>query len=141
MNMKTGIARILILCVALGPAAVLAQHNTDNPEPFFKGNDKKDKKEEANMRTLQGVVKDDADNLIEGAIVQLKNKKTDQIRSFITLADGAFFFNGLSNTIDYEVKANSKGRVSPTKLVSVFETRKKVVVALKVEKVEKKESK
>ena len=69
-------------------------------------------------------------------MVQLKNKKSDQIRSFITLNDGAYFFNGLSPNNDYEVKAASKGRVSSTTVVSVFDARKKMIMNLKVEKKE-----
>ena len=137
--MNTTLGRAVLLGALA--AAILAAQPQKEPEPFFRGSDKKDKNEEANLRTLSGVVKDDSDALVEGAVVQLKNKKTEHIRSFITLQDGAYYFNGLSPNIDYELKAASKGRVSGTKTLSVFDTRKKLVFNLKVEKMEKKDAK
>ncbi len=140
MHMNTTLIRFallaLIAAVSLSAQTASPQGppNRDSPEPFFRGSDKKDKNEEANLRTLQGVVKDESDNFLEGAVVQLKNKKTDDIRSFITLKDGAYVFHGLSPNIDYEIKASSKGRISPVKIVSVFDSRKKLVMNLKVEK-------
>lgn len=132
------------LLAALAVSILTAQPpkgKEDKPDPFFRGSDKKDKNEEANLRTLSGVVKDESDGFVEGAVVQLKNKKTDQIRSFITLQDGAFYFNGLSPNVDYELKAASKGRASGIKIVSVFDSRKKLVYTLKLAKVEKKDPK
>ena len=137
MSMNKKFIRGFVLAfVAVSVLAAQQKEKADNPEPFFRGSDKKDKNEDANLRTLQGVVKDEADNFVEGAVVQLKNKKSDQIRSFITLNDGAYFFNGLSPNNDYEVKAASKGRVSSTTVVSVFDARKKMIMNLKVEKKE-----
>jgi len=136
MNKRFVQAFVLAAAAVSFLAAQPPKAKEDKPDPFFRGSDKKDKNEEANLRTLQGVVKDESDSFVEGAVVQLKNKKTDQIRSFITLQDGAYFFNGLSPNIDYELKAASKGRVSGTKVVSVFDARKKMVMNLKVEKKE-----
>ena len=136
MNMRT--VRLFLLATIAALPILEAQQKRDNPEPFFRGSDKKDKNEEANLRTLQGVVKDDSDNFVEGAVVQLKNKKTDQIKSFITLQDGVFIFNGLSNNIDYEVRAASNGRFSAKKVVSVYDARKKMIINLKLEKKEHK---
>ena len=138
MIMNTRTIRLFLLATVVAMPILVAQQKRDNPEPFFRGSDKKDKNEEANLRTLQGVVKDDSDNFVEGAVVQLKNKKTDQIRSFITLPDGIFFFNGLSNNIDYEVRAASKGRFSAKKVVSVYDARKKMIVNLTLDKKENK---
>ncbi len=140
MTMNTRIVRGFLLA-AVAASILAAQPKRDNPEPFFRGSDKKDKNEEANLRTVSGVVKDASDSFVEGAIVQLKNKKTDEIRSFITLQNGAYYFNGLSPNIDYEIRAASQGRVSRTKIVSVFDTRKKMIFNLKVEKVKKKDAK
>jgi hypothetical protein len=138
MNMYTTLLRGFLLAVAA--ASILSAQPQKEPEPFFRGSDKKDKNEEANLRTLSGVVKDESDHFVEGAVVQLKNRKTDEIRSFITLQDGAYRFNGLSPNIDYELRAASKGRVSGTKTVSVFDTRKKMIFNLKVEKAKKRDA-
>ena len=138
MSMNPKIIPVFLLTAIATASILMAQPKRDNPEPFFRGSDKKDKNEEANLRTLQGVVKDEADNFVEGAVVQLRNKKTDQIRSFITLQDGIYKFNGLSPNIDYELKAASNGRVSGIKVVSVFDARKKMIINLKLGKKESK---
>jgi len=128
----------LTLATLLLPLVLPAQPR-DNPKsnpPFFK-NDKG--KEDPNIRALQGTVKDDADNAIEGAVVKLKNVKTLQVRSFITKADGGYSFGGLSTNQDYEVKADHQDRSSDTRTLSVFDSRKVAVINLKVEPGKKKE--
>src|SRR5579863_1332979 len=63
------------------------------------------KGEDQNVRTVQGTVYDANDAAVNGAVVQLKNTKTLQIRSFITKENGAYYFHGLSPDVDYELKA------------------------------------
>lgn len=95
---------------------------------------KKEKDPEAGMRSVQGTVTS-ADDLPEGgAVVQLKNNKTLQIRSFITQKDGHYYFHGLSPDIDYELKAQSHGLSSATKTLSSFDNRKEATLNLKLEK-------
>lgn len=97
---------------------------------------KKDKKEDANTRSVQGVVTDQGDRPVEGAVVQLKDTKTLQIRSFITHHDGAYRFHGLSINTDYQLKAEHKGWVSGTRTLSVFDDRRTPIIDLKLEKKE-----
>ena len=52
------------------------------------------------------------DNAVVGAVVQLKDTKTLQIRSFITQDKGEYHFAGLSTNIDYELKADHDGASS-----------------------------
>jgi len=92
------------------------------------------KGEDQNVRSVQGIVTDADDKPVNGAIVQLKNTKTLQIRSFITKDEGAYFFNGLSPNVDYELKAEHDGVSGPTKTLSSFDSRKKVVLNLKLSK-------
>jgi len=99
--------------------------------PFQK---KKDKDEDPGTRTVQGVVRDQNDIAAEGAVVQLKNTKTLQVRSFITQQDGNFLFQGLSSNIDYELKADHSGWTSSVKRLSAFDSRTKAVINLKLEK-------
>jgi hypothetical protein len=94
----------------------------------------KKKNPEDSLRTVQGTVTDAADNPVDGAIVQLKNTKTLQIRSFVTQQHGAYYFHGLSPNVDYEVRADFQGASSPTKTVSSFDSRKEVAINLKLEK-------
>lgn len=93
-----------------------------------------DKKEDANQRTIEGVVTDSTRALVPRAIVQLKDMKTLQIRSFVTQPEGTYHFSGLRMDTDYEVKATLDDQASAVKRVSTFETRKTVTVNLQLEK-------
>ena len=46
------------------------------------------------------------------AVVQLKNTKTLQIRSFITQDDGSYHFAGLGTDVEYQLKAEHEGATS-----------------------------
>jgi hypothetical protein len=92
------------------------------------------KGEDQNVRTVQGTVFDANDAVVNGAVVQLKNTKTLQIRSFITKENGAYYFHGLSPDVDYELKADNQGASSPTKTLSSFDSRKEAVLNLKFSK-------
>jgi hypothetical protein len=92
---------------------------------------KKDK-EEDKLRMVQGEVTDTQDNALAGAVVQLKNNKTLQVRSFITQADGAYQFHGLDPNVDYSLKADYQGDSSASKTLSSFDSRKKPVINLKL---------
>lgn len=85
-------------------------------------------------RNVLGVVTSASGDFIKGAVVQLKDTKSLQVRSFFTQADGKYHFAGLNNNIDYEVKANFQGASSPTKRVSVYDSRKDVILDLKLDK-------
>ena len=86
------------------------------------------------MRSVQGVVSNPDESVAAGAVVQLKNMKTLQVRSFITLEDGTYHFYELSPDVDYELKADSKGASSGAKTLSSFDSRKKAVINLKLNK-------
>ncbi len=94
----------------------------------------KKKEAEEKNRTLSGVVLDPNDSAVAGAIVQLKNTKTLQVRSFITKEDGSYFFGGLDPDVDYTVKADHQGMSSAQRTISSFDSRKRPVVNLKLEK-------
>lgn len=97
----------------------------------------KKKDQESNVRSVQGVVTDEADNPISGAIVQLENMKTLQIRSFITKEKGTYYFSDLSTDVDYKVHAENHGMVSSTKVLSSFDSRKAATLNLKVDQQKK----
>ena len=86
------------------------------------------------VRSVQGTVTDSSDKRAEGAVVQIKDTKTLQIRSFVTRADGMYHFHGLSSNVDYELKAEHQGASSGGKTLSSFDARKSAVVNLKVGK-------
>jgi hypothetical protein len=95
---------------------------------------KEKKGAEANTRSVEGQVTSADDTPLSGAVVQLKNTKTLQIRSFITKEDGSYYFNGLSTDVDYELRAESKGLFSSTKTLSSFDSRKTATINLKLNK-------
>ena len=81
---RTFLAVVLIASV---PLAVAQKKN--------KGDD------QGNTRGVQGMVTSPEDTPVDGAVVQLKNTKTLQIRSFITKEDGLYYFHGLSTYVYY----------------------------------------
>jgi hypothetical protein len=101
--------------------------------------EKMSKKEEATLRSVQGTVLDSDDKPVVGAVVQLKNDRTLQMRSYITRANGEYHFSSLKIDDDYEVEARNKQLTSGPKKISIFDTRKVVIQNLKVIKPEKPE--
>lgn len=91
------------------------------------------KDENANIRSVQGVVSNAQGEAVNGAVVQLKNIKTLQIRSFITRDAGAYYFHGLSTDVDYELRADFNGATSGAKTLSSFDSRKLAIIHLKLE--------
>ena len=89
---------------------------------------------ESAMRSVQGAVSNPDDSPAVGAVVQLKNMKTLQVRSFITLEDGTYHFFELSPDVDFELKADFKGASSGPKTLCAFDSRKKAVNNLKLTK-------
>ncbi|MBS1835058.1 MAG: carboxypeptidase regulatory-like domain-containing protein [Acidobacteria bacterium] len=116
--------RTLLVCLVLALA----------PGWVMSGQSKKEKAEEAAKRSVEGVVNDAEEQPVEGAIVQLKNLKTLQVRSFVTKSDGRYHFYGLSMNQDYEIKGEFSGAASRTRTLSVFDQRKKAIMDLKLEK-------
>ncbi len=90
-------------------------------------------KGDQNVRSLTGQVIDNGDAALEKAVVYLKNKRSLQVRTFITGADGSYHFNGLDPNVDYEVRAQYQGASSPTRTLSAFDNRKDVSLNLRVD--------
>jgi hypothetical protein len=115
--MKRTLAFAVMILLLLPAAAVFAQ-----------------KKGEPTTRTVRGVVTDASDAPVSGAVVQLENTKTQQIRSYITKEDGAYSFFELNTDTDYKLKADYKGTSSSSKTLSSFDSRKQAVINLKLDK-------
>jgi Carboxypeptidase regulatory-like domain len=90
------------------------------------------KSQDTTTRNLEGFVTDPAGQRVAKAVVQLKNTKNLQIRSFITQEDGSYHFMGLSADVEYEVKAERDGAASSWKSLSVFNSKKAPVINLKL---------
>jgi hypothetical protein len=107
----------MLLCAALG-SQLHAQKNEDNNT----------------TRTVEGTVSNAANEPVSKAVVQLKNTKTLQIRSFITQEDGMYHFAGLSTDVEYQLKADRDGESTSWKTLSVFNSKKTAVINLQLKK-------
>jgi hypothetical protein len=90
------------------------------------------KSKEPAEKSVNGIVTDAAGNAAAGAVVQLKNLRTLQVRSFIAKEMGDYYFYGLSTDVDYELKAEFNGKSSATRTLSSFDTRAEAKVDLQV---------
>ena len=93
-----------------------------------------DKKHEAQLRTVRGVVTDKSDNLLNGSVVFSKNMRTNSVRSSYTDDTGSYRFSGLDPNADYELHAEKENEKSTTRTVSSFDSRKDIVLNLKIDK-------
>jgi hypothetical protein len=92
------------------------------------------KNEDSTTRTVEGTVTNAANQPVAKAVVQLKNSKTLQIRSFITQDDGSYHFAGLQTDVEYALKADHEDATSSWKTLSVFNSKKNPIINLKLNK-------
>jgi hypothetical protein len=85
------------------------------------------------LRAVEGTVQDSSGAPVNGAIVQLKDTKSLQIRSFITRDNGTFLFQGIKKSVEYELKAKHKNKESKPKLLTIFDDRQRANIDLKIE--------
>ena len=89
-------------------------------------------KHESQLRSVHGIVTDKAETPIPAAVVFLKNTRTNAVRSYIADETGNYRFSGLDPNTDYELHAEKDGAKSATRTISSFESRKEIVVNLKL---------
>jgi hypothetical protein len=90
--------------------------------------------DDTGTRSVQGVVTDASGKPVAGAVVQLKDTKSLQVRSYRTEADGSYHFAGLSTNVEYEIEAKNDSATSGKKTLTVFNTQKVATVNLKLNK-------
>lgn len=91
------------------------------------------KKKEAPTRSVSGIVTDEAEVALQ-AVVQLKNMRTLDVKSFHTNAEGKYYFYGLDPNIDYELRAYADGYEAKTRKVSSFDDRMELFYAFELKK-------
>jgi hypothetical protein len=116
MPKRTVLALLVLLLTALLANTALAQ----------------DKKKGPAERAVSGIVTDSGGAPIPGAIVQLENMKTQQVRSFIAKDHGDYYFHGLGTDVDYQLKAQWNGKESATKTLSSFDSREEAKINLQI---------
>lgn len=130
---------LLTVTVLVISASAFSQGNTkdvyqrDTGPGFFKRMPEVNPKD-VPSRELSGIVRDENDDPVKGAIVTVTNLKTKAARSFVTKEDGRYSFDQLIKADDYEVKARLQGRDTETKSLTTFDPRDKPTLNLKFEK-------
>jgi hypothetical protein len=124
MNLLRIVPLAFLLLACLAPA----QDGPDQKPNIFLQNDRVKNEKEGTTRTVEGTVKDASDNPLADALVQLKNTKTSSIVNFATKDDGKYVFRDLPMDINYELLAKRGDVATPVKKVSVYDTRKHVIV-------------
>lgn len=93
-----------------------------------------DSKKETRLRTVRGLVSDKSDNPLPNSVVFLKNLRTNAVRSNFADGDGNYRFSGLDPNADYEVHAEMEGAKSPVRSVTSLDSRKEIVMNLKIDR-------
>ncbi len=114
--LRARVLSVSTLVALVAVAAILPVAAQDKKQPLLK--------------TVHGVVEDKAEKPIAGAIVFLKNLQNKTVRSSFADDDGNFRFSGLDPNTDYELHAEFKGDVSPTRRLSALDDRKDIYVNL-----------
>ena len=93
------------------------------------------------LRTVSGAAVDKNDNGVPSAVIYLKNVRTLTVKTYIAGTDGKYRFSGLDPNVDYELHAEHDDLTSNNHTVSSFDSRKEIIVTLKVDKEKKKTGK
>jgi hypothetical protein len=85
-------------------------------------------------RIAEGKVVDKTGAAIGGAVVYLKDSRTNAVKTYIADDSGHYRFGNLSQNTDYELWAESSGVRSKSKAISSFNSDNHFYFALKVAK-------
>jgi len=86
------------------------------------------------QRVVHGKVEDKDGAAVKGAVVYLKDGRTNSVKSAIADEQGAFRFVQLSLNTDYEIWAQSDEHKSGTRSISSFDSKADITVLLKIDK-------
>jgi hypothetical protein len=93
---------------------------------------KDQKKAEAQLRTVHGLVEDKDEDPVPASVVYLLNVKTQAVRTSFADEKGLYRFSGLDPNVDYEIHAEHEELTSSTRTISSFDSRRDIEVNLKV---------
>jgi hypothetical protein len=85
------------------------------------------------VRVVQGTVQNSSEQPQANAVVYLQDQKSQEVRTFITEADGHYRFGQLSSEVDYQLWAEFKGHKSKTRSISSFDSKKQFNFDLKID--------
>lgn len=89
--------------------------------------------EQDTLKTVVGQVVDKGGSPLARAVVHLKNKKTVEVKTRISDAEGKYSFRGLDRDADYELHAEFEGASSPNRNVSSFDDRSEIRLDLQID--------
>jgi hypothetical protein len=118
----SSIALVFLLIAALSIAAAPQDKDKDAA------------KHEASLKSVRGLVTDKAESPIPASVVFLKNNRSNAIRSYISDDAGNYRFSGLDPNVDYEIHAEKDGAKSQTRTISSFDSKKEIILNLKIDK-------
>jgi protocatechuate 3,4-dioxygenase beta subunit len=98
---------------------------------------KDEKKAEAQLRVVHGLVEDKDENPVPSSVVYLVNVKTKAVKTSFADDKGQYRFSGLDPNVDYEIHAEHADVTSSTRTISSFDSRRDIEVNLKVTKKKK----
>lgn len=108
----------LALCVSALAQSKSSSDPTNRPEPMYS---KSQKKQNLRFRSVHGIVKDEKENPVNGALVNLTNLKTKKTLTYITKANGTYYFDDLSRDENYELDAVFHDKKTRTKKLSHYD--------------------
>jgi hypothetical protein len=86
------------------------------------------------VKTVSGVVIDDAENFIQGAMIELKDLQTGKVLDIYSQAGGQYQFTDLRFDHDYTVQATYNDVSSEVRQVSSIDTRARLTLNLVIPK-------
>ena len=98
---------------------------------------KDEKKAEAQLRIVHGLIEDKEENPIPSSVVYLLNVKTQAVKTSFADDKGQYRFSGLDPNVDYEIHAERDDLTSSTRTISSFDSRRDIEVNLKLTKKKK----
>lgn len=108
----------LVLSVPMCAQTKGSSDPTNRPAPMYS---KSQKKQDERFRSVHGIVKDERENPVDGALVNLTNLKTKKTLTYITKADGKYYFDDLSREEDYELDAVFHDKKTRVKKLSHYD--------------------
>jgi len=84
------------------------------------------------VRSVRGIVTDQTGHALARAVVQIEDRTTMQVRSYITQNDGYYHFENLSSDLSYHLRATYSGVLGHSKLLSKFDGDKEAVLDLTI---------
>ena len=88
---------------------------------------------DAPTRTVTGTVTDKLGNALPKAVVEIENTRTMAVASYITEADGHYYFHQLSSDVDYTLRAKYRNLWSKSKLLNKFNTGARITIDLEIQ--------